>query len=187
MAGKSISLFGSIAEKAIKSVSETVINISSQLNAPEIQKSLESSEKGIKNINNFLKGIHELINNILSTLKPSELIKLSILTKILDKVKFNSINKALDIIASSINSINIDGRTINAKKKSLNSILEAIKTLQDIIKAATLLSLAAIPASAIIIPGMAVVKLLTKTIMWSLQSIGDMSKGAKKKDRKSVV
>ena len=181
MAGKSISLFGSIAEKAIKSVSETVINISSQLNAPEIQKSLESSEKGIKNINNFLKDIHDLINNILSTLKPSELIKLSILTKILDKVKFNSINKALGIIASSINSINIDGRTINAKKKSLNSILETIKSLQDIIKAATLLSLAAIPASAIIIPGMTMVKLLTKTIMWSLQSIGDMSKDAKKK------
>ena len=66
MAGKSISLFGSIAEKAIKSVSETVINISSQLNTPEIQKSLESSEKGIKNINNFLEGIHDLINNILS-------------------------------------------------------------------------------------------------------------------------
>lgn len=181
MAEKSISLFGSIAEQAIKSVSKTVINISSQLNTPEIQKSLEGSEKGIKNINNFLKGIHDLINNILDTLKPSELIKLSTLTKILDKVKFNSINKALDIIASSINSIKIDGRTINAKKKSLNSILEAIKSLQDIIKAATLLSLAAIPASAIIIPGMAVVKLLTKTIMWSLQSIGDMSNNAEKK------
>ena len=181
MAGKSISLFGSIAEQAIKSVSKTVINISSQLNTPEIQKSLEGSEKGIKNINNFLKGIHDLINNILDTLKPSELIKLNTLTKILDKVKFNSINKTLDIIASSINSLKIDGRTINAKKKSLDSILSAIKSLQDIIKAATLLSLAAIPASAIIIPGMAVVKLLTKTIMWSLQSIGNMSKTAEKK------
>ena len=181
MAEKSISLFGSIAEKAIKSVSETVINISSQLNTPEIQKSLEGSEKGIKNINNFLKDIQDLINNILSALKPAELIKLSILTKILDKVKFNSINKVLDIITSSINSIKIDGRTINAKKKSLNSILEAIKSLQDIIKAATLLSLAAIPASAIIIPGMAMVKLLTKSIMWALQSIGDMSNNAEKK------
>ena len=181
MAGKSISLFGSIAEQAIKSVSKTVINISSQLNAPEIQKSLEGSEKGIKNINDILKGINDLINNILDTLKPTEMIKLSALTKILDTIKFNSINKALDIIASSINSIKIDGRTINAKKKSLDSILEAIKSLQDIIKAATLLSLAAIPAAAIIIPGMAMVKLLTKTIMWSLQSIGNMSKTAEKK------
>ena len=60
MAGKSISLFGSIAEQAITSISKTVINISSQLNAPEIQKSLEGSEKGIKNINDFLKGCKHL-------------------------------------------------------------------------------------------------------------------------------